>query len=180
MQSTLVAGETLNYRVSVADYSAADAWVLTLYLNPRSGGTNITVTGSADGSDHLLAAAASATASWVAGDYAWEVWAALGAERYRIQAGQLKVLPSLYAASAGLDTRSDAERALAAVTAMLTGRATDGVQRLTIMGRELWHYPLPDLIKLEAKLKAEVAAEQRAAGLASATGTVRRILVRSL
>jgi|CXWL01.1.fsa_nt_gi hypothetical protein len=179
MQTSLVAGETLNYRVSVADYSAAAGWALTLYLNPRAGGTNLSVASTADGTDHLLQVAAAATVSWAAGSYAWEIWASLGGERYRIQAGQLDVRASLIGASAGLDTRSAAELALAAVTAMLTGRAGDGVQRYKINDRELWRYPLPDLIKLEAKLKAEVAAERRAAGLADGTGTVRRILVRT-
>ena len=67
MQSRLVAGETLNYTTSLSEYPASAGWVLTLYLNPRAGGTARTVTGTDDGSSHLLQADTATTATWAAG-----------------------------------------------------------------------------------------------------------------
>lgn len=179
MQTTLYAGETLSYRASVSGYPATDGWALTLVLGRRTGGAPITIASTPDGDAHLIQASATTTAAWAPAAYGWELWAAKGAERYRVEHGQLTVAPSLLGAAAGLDTRSDAERALDAVTALLAGKAAEGTEFLRVAGRELRSYPLLDLIRLQAKLRTEVNAERMAAGLQPLPGTgVRPILVR--
>lgn len=178
MQSQIVAGETLNYRAVAASYPASAGWVVTLYLNPRAGGTATSVASTADGDDHLLQVAAATTAGWAPGWWAWETWAALGGERYRLEAGQLQVVAGLIGAAAGTDTRSDAEKALAAVTAMLAGKAGSGVESYRINGRELRSYPLPDLLRLQQQLRRDVQAEQTAANIAAGLGGRQRFVVR--
>lgn len=178
MQATLVAGETLNYTATLADYPANDGWLLRLLMNPRAGGVVITVQGTADGVKHLVQAASVTTSAWVPGDYAIELWAIKGAEQYRIDSGQLRIEPSLLAAAAGLDTRSQAEKDLEAVDAMLRGKAGSDVQAYTIAGRSLSRYPLPDLIKLRDRLRADVASERAAQKLAAGLGGRRRFVVR--
>jgi hypothetical protein len=180
LQSTLYAGETLNYRASLAAYPASAGWVLHLVLGARTGSAPITVTGTAEGDAHLVQATSSTTAGWAPGAYGWELWAINGSERYRLDSGQLVVAPSLLGASASVDTRSDTQRAYDAVTALLQGKADSGVESYRINNRELKSYPLPDLIKLQAKLRSELSAERVAAGLQPLPGTgVQRILVRT-
>lgn len=178
LQTSLVAGETLNYRASVALYPAGDGWSLTLYLNPRSGGTARSVASTPDGDTHLLQASATTTATWAAGNYAWEIWAALGSERYRLEAGQLKVLPALIAAAAGLDTRSDAETALDNVRQTIRGTATAGVLSYEINGRQLQRYPMSELLKLESSLARQVADEANAIRMQAGLASKRKVHVR--
>lgn len=178
MQDQIVAGETLNYRAVAADYPASAGWVVTLYLNPRAGGTPTSVTGTPVGDDHLLQVTATTTQSWAPGWWAWETWAELGAERYRLEAGQLQVVPGLIGAAAGVDTRTDAEKALAAVTAMLAGKAGSGVESYQINGRQLRSYPLPDLLRLQQQLRRDVQAEKTAADIAAGLGGRQRLVVR--
>lgn len=178
MQSQLVAGETLNYRATVAQYPASDGWALRLVMNPRSGGAVITINSMADGDAHLVRAPADATALWAAGAYGWELWALKAGEQYRIDAGQLEVLPGLLSASGGVDTRSQAEQALAAIEATLAGKASSAVQSYQINGRHLSSYSIGELVKLRELYRREVASERRAAGLSDGRGAVRRIAVR--
>lgn len=178
MPASLVAGETLNYRASVADYPASAGWVLTLYINPRAGGTAHNLSSTADGDEHLLQAASSTTAAWVAGKYAWEIWAALGSERYRLEAGQLQVLPSLIGAAAGLDTRSEAEVALDNVRQTIRGTATTGVLSYEINGRQLRRYAMTELLALQSSLAREVAAEANARRIQAGLSSSRKVVVR--
>jgi len=178
MQSPIVAGETFNYRASVALYPASAGWVLSLVLNPRAGGLNITVTGTASGDEHLLQATAATTASWAAGLYGWELWVVRDAEKYRIDAGQIRVRPSLLSAAAGTDTRSDAEIALDAVTQTINGTATAGVLSYAINGRELRRYSMEELLALQSKLANDVRAEHDQAARQAGRPSSRKVYVR--
>lgn len=181
MQSTLVAGETLNYRADIAEYPATSGWQLTLYLNPRAGGSAHTVASTADGGAHLLQASGTTTAAWVAGAYAYEIWAALGAERYRLEAGQLQVQPSLIGAAAGLDTRSTAQRVLDALETALRTHAESGsacVGEYTVAGRTVRYRTLLELQQAIAKARRDVRAEDAAARVAQGLSPRRIFTVR--
>lgn len=175
MHTSITAGETFNYRASVALYPASQGWALRLAMNPRAGGAVITVDSAASGDHHLLQVAASTTASWVAGLYGWELWAILGTEQYRLEAGQLKVLPSLLSAAAGTDTRSGAEIALDAVTQTINGTATAGVLSYSINGRQLQRYGMDELMALQNKLANDVRNERDQAARDAGRPTSRKI-----
>lgn len=177
LPATLVQGETLNYTASVADYPAGDGWVLTLYLNPRSGGTARSVTSTASGDDHLLQATSTTTATWAAGDYGWEIWAALGSERYRLEAGQLELVPSLIGAAAGTDTRTQAEVALDAAKAALAAW-TPTTRRYRINGREMEFNSAADIIQVIRHWENEVRRERDAAAMAAGRASSRKVYVR--
>jgi hypothetical protein len=181
MLTQIIAGETLNYVTDPAEhpsYLPADGWELELKLNPRAGGSVITVAGTPEGDAFLVRATAATTAGWAPGWYGGELWFVRGGEAYRALAGQVQIVPGLRIAPAGTDTRSDAERALAAIEATLSGKAGSAVQSYQINGRSLSSYSLAELIKLRELYRREVASERRAAGLADGRGSVRRIAVR--
>lgn len=177
MQNQIVAGETLNYRATAADYPASAGWVVTLYLNPRAGGTATNVAGTADGDDHLLQVTAATTAGWAAGWWAWETWAALGSERYRLEAGQLEVVAGLIGAAAGVDTRTQAQRALDDAKAALAAW-TPTTKRYRINGREMEFNSASEIITIISHWQSEVSREQAAAAMAAGRPNPRKIHVR--
>ncbi len=178
MQQDLIAGDSLNFLTAGGDYPASAGWVLTYYLTPRSAGSNISIVASAEGDDHRVAVAASTTAGYAPGVYGWAARVDKAGERYTVERGQITIAANPATLAAGTDTRSASEVALANVQAYLQGQASSGVLRYRINGREIERYSLQELIKLEQKLVAAVAAERRAAGLSDGRGTVRRILTR--
>ena len=67
--SEIVAGDTLKFKKSLSDYPAT-IWTLTYYL--LKSGTQITFSGTADCTDHLINVANTTTAGWTAGIYKYE------------------------------------------------------------------------------------------------------------
>lgn len=175
-------GDTLKHRAALADFPASAGWVLHYRLTPYSPGDPITFDAAADGDDHLVTVAAGTTATWAPGAYTVTAWVTLGAERYSVpsESGQARLLPNPATLAAGTDGRSDAQRCLAAIQALLAGKASSGDEELRISGRALRSYPLPDLLRLEQHYKAQVDAELVAAGQPAlyGAGRVRRMLVR--
>jgi hypothetical protein len=183
MQAQLAAGTTLKFTVTLADYSAADGWVLSYRLAPRAAGTPIDITASASGAAHLVNVAKATTSSWAAGFYTIAAWVDNGTDRYSIdsESGELLITPNPATLAAGADRRSQAEISLANVQALLQGKAVSGTLEYTINGRQLRSYGLSELMRLETKLKADVDRERLAAGKAPlhGAGRIQRILTRS-
>jgi hypothetical protein len=183
MQSRIVAGDTLKpATVTLADYPADDGWVLSYRLTPRTAGSAIDFNAAASGSDHQVEVAAATTGGWVAGDYTCAAWVTKAAERYSVpsEGGQVQIAPNPATLTAGTDTRSSAEVTLAAVQDVIRNRATSGYLEVNVAGRVLRSFTLPELFGLERQLKAQVNAEDVAAGREPrySTGRVRRILTR--
>lgn len=183
MQSRLAAGTTLKHTASLAAYPASAGWVLHYRLALRTGaGAPVDLAATASGDDHQLTVAFGSTAAWTVGTYNVTAYVELAGERFEVpeEAGTLVVTPDPATITAGVETRSQAEIALAAVQALLAGKAASGVESYEVAGRQLKSYALPDLIKLEGKLKNQVNAEAILAGKAApypSTG-IRRILTR--
>lgn len=170
------AGDTLAWQRDLPDYPSTAGWVLTYRLVPQTTGTGITLNATGAGSVHTIAAAAAATASWAPGP--WQLIGILtnGAERKTLYAGALQILPDL-ATSNGADLRSVARKLLDAVETLLIGKATTDqldLLEVSLFSRGQKRDPA-SLIVLRDKLRAEVNAEERAAGLKPGAG---RVLVR--
>jgi hypothetical protein len=149
--TTARAGDTLRIVRTWSDYPASAGWVLHI-TGVCSAGV-ISVTGTADSDDHVLAAAASVTADWDAGSYRVVEYVAKDTERHTVAEHSLQVLPDLAEADAGSDTRTHAERVLAHIEAFLE-RGTRS--QIEIAGRRLSNYPLPELLALRDRYRAEV------------------------
>lgn len=182
MLPDLIAGDSLDYRLDLAAHPASAGWAVSFRLVPEVPGDAIEFTGTADGDEHVVALAAAATTGWAPGLYRVAAWATLGAQRKTLadECGPLRIRPNPATVPTGSDLRSDPERALAAIKALLLGVATSGEESLRINGRELKLYPLPDLLRLQAKLEAEVNAEAAAAGRPApyTAGRIRQMQVR--
>lgn len=181
MQPDLIAGDSLNYETTIAAYPPSAGWSAVLRLVPAAaGGTAIKFTATVNAAANLYVwqVGPTTTASWLVGAYAWAIWVEKAGERYTQQRGRLLVAANPDTLAAGTDMRSQAERGLDNINALLESRASDAQLRYKINGRELERYALQDLLRLKTMYENAVASEARAAGLEDPRGSIRRILMR--
>ena len=180
MRSTIVAGDTLDFAESVADFPAPD-WTLQYRLVPRSSASPvITINSTAEGTSHRIRAGSSTTSGWAAGEYAWAVYAQRTGERHTLQSGALTIKPDPAQLAPGTDTRSTARRALdealAAQASYCAGNAM--VAEYTINGRTMKFRSAVDFLPLISQLQAQVIREERAWSKTHGFGNPSRLHVR--
>ena len=172
----IVAGDTLKWKRSVADYPADDGW--TLKYSFRSKDAVFEITSTADGADHSISVAAATTAGYTPGEYYWTAYATKGTERYRIAYGRCRVVADLAAEGYGYDPRSHVKRVLDAIEAVIEGRASKDQMSYSIAGRTLSRTPIADLLKLRSFYKTEYEREVRAERIRQGLSGGGRILTR--
>lgn len=155
------AGDTINWLIDAPDFSAASGWQLQYTLINATG--KITFASAAEGSQHRVSVAASTTATYAPGAYGWlcrAVHASAGS--YTLREGSIEVLPNIAAATT-LDTRTHAQKTLAALEAWIEGRNL-AVAEYEIAGRRMKYIPMGELLKLRSQYRAEVFRESRRSG----------------
>ena len=165
-----VAGDTWEWKKSYSDYPAP-TWTLTYYGRSRE--HDFSFTAAADGTDHLVTVAKTATAAYKAGLYQLTAFVSAGSERFMVERRLLDVKPDPASTGAGFDPRSHARRVLDAIEAVLENRATKDQQEYTIGNRSLKRIPIADLLQFRAQYRAEVNKE-----LAEASGVGGKVVVR--
>lgn len=173
---SIIKGDTLKFKKSLPDYSAADGWTLAYtFLGP----TKQTVTATADGADFLVSAS---TSAWTAGDYAYQGKVSKGAEVYTVSTGSITVKPALADGTAGTDQRSQTKRILDALLAAFEGRAsrTDLQYSISVGGssRTIQSMTHAELLTAIKQYRQWYAAEQTAERINKGLGTGRKILTR--
>lgn len=174
MPAAFTAGDSLSFVDSLADYSAADGWALSYVLT--NGSNTYTVASSASGTDHQVAAATTATVAWVPGPYRWQAYVTKGSDRHTVGRGRIEIRPDFLSSAA--DPLTHVERTLAALEAMLEGRASQDQQTLTLNGRSLTRMPIEELLRWRDKYRAEAKRLRQAERIAQGLGSGNRILVR--
>ena len=159
LAASLIAGDTWEWTRSDPNYPTS-AWSVTYHFENSAG--SFSATGTPDGNDHAFSIAASTTAGYKAGKYRWHARATSGATVKTIAVGWLTVKADI-AAAGKTDVRSWAQRTLDAVEATLEGRATRDQSAMSIAGRQVSRIPLPELMSLREKLRAEVRIEEQGA-----------------
>jgi len=151
-------GVTLDKAVVLTAYPA-NVWTLTVSLR---GPGSVDIVSVPDGTTHRLRAPASVTAGWEPGDY-WFVARVLNEDGdvFEVESGQITIDPDLASLGPGYDGSTHAQRVLAAIEAVLEKRATQDQQRYTINNRELWRTPIPDLLLLRDRYRAQVKMESK-------------------
>jgi hypothetical protein len=157
--ASLRAGDTATWLRSLADYPASDGWVLSYVLVKT--GTQIAITSTASGADHLVEVAAATTAGWAAGTYSWQERATLAGKVYTTNTGTLAIVASFAAAVGGLDARTHAEKTLAALEAWIENH-DPAVASYQIGDRQMQYISITDLLKLRDVYRREVRATSAA------------------
>lgn len=173
----IVAGDTVKWTKSLADYLPADGWVLSYAFVCATDQLTKDATDNGDGS-FLTTLSSADTAGLNIGMYAWQAYVTKSTERHTVGEGQLEVLANFAGTgySSGYDARSSAKKYLDALEARLQGRITADQESLSIDGISIARIPFIDVVKLYQEFRglyaAEVAAERRRRGL-PANGPVR-------
>lgn len=167
MKQTLVAGDTLDFLTTVADYPATDGWTLKFRLVPRdAAGAPIVITAGAAGDDYRTQIGPEVTATYAAADYSWTSWVEKSGARYGVDQGIVTVLPDPATVAPGYDNRSHARKVLEAIEAVIEKRATHGQAETEVHtsagSRRLRHMTVEELFVLRDRYAAMVRAEDQA------------------
>lgn len=136
----IVAGTTVKFHRSFADYSAADGWVYTFYANGASNIFNQAASTNPDGTSFDIVIPASKTASVAPGRYtvAERLSNSITSEEVHPtrDLGQMLIEANVATAAAGAFI-SHVERTLAVLEAAIEGRLTDDILSYQIAGRSV-------------------------------------------
>ena len=152
------AGDSVTWKISLTNFPA-DTWSLsyTLVNNEET----ISIGSTADGDDHLIEVSAADTANYEFGRYNYIARVTDGVNVHTVAKGAIKIERNL---DNGIyDSRSQNERTLDAINAMIEGKASKDQQSITIEGRSLQRYTFGDLIEVQKHYKRLVDNERRAA-----------------
>ncbi|MEY4055620.1 MAG: hypothetical protein RL519_955 [Pseudomonadota bacterium] len=152
LPSSITAGTTFDRTVILTAYPAPD-WALRAYLR---GPQSIDLEAAAEGHGHRFLAQATDTAGWAAGEYWYSLRATNGGDVVEVESGQITIKPDLAEAGAGHDGRDHLRRVLDAIEAVIERRATIDQERYTSNNRELWRTPIPELLMLRDRYRAEI------------------------
>ena len=161
----IIQGETPSWPVSLADYLATDGWTLICKLVGSAG--VVTITAVADGIGYLFAPTAAQSVTWPAGQYQFQYYVERGSgqslERTVVGSGTITVQQGFATITTATDTRSHARRTLAAIEAVIEGRASRSDAEYTIdtgnTRRQLKSVTIDELLKLRGIYAARVWRE---------------------
>ncbi len=145
-----------------ADYPPASYSLKYSLRLASSTATEIEITANESGSNYLFEVASATTAGYTAGRYYWQLYITRtsDSERLLLDRGVVDVLTNQDASAT--DPRTHARIVLDAIEAVIEGRASKDQEEYSIGSRSLKRTPIPDLMELRNKYRAEVAAEERA------------------
>lgn len=153
------AGTTLSFKIREhQQFPVSESWVYKLHLNGR---TSKTIQAVASNGEYSFALAAADNAL-EAGNYRWVIRATKAAETYPVPGfeGTLSVLANSAVADA-TDSRSWAEKMLAAVETLLLGNGTiPDAKEYEIHGRRLVKMDRPELMRMRNQLSIEVSRQR--------------------
>jgi len=153
-------GDTVTWKISVGDYSAADGWTLKYSLVNANG--LISISSAASGSDHLVELSAATTAAYIPGEYSWTSCVEGGSsERYHIGSGTI-TLGVNYSAQTQYDARSWVKITLDAIRARLSGNASTMQLARRVGDLSVNEMSLAQLLESESTLAAKYADEKAA------------------
>lgn len=152
LPKVIKAGLTLDLTATLTAYPAPD-WALSVLLR---GLQSIDLTATAEGNQHRITVDAATTSNWQPGDYWFSVRVTDGATVTEVDEGTLTITPDLANVAAGFDGRNHVQKVLAAIEAVIEGRATIDQQRYRINNRELERTPIGDLLRLRSQYRDEL------------------------
>lgn len=159
LPATILAGDSISWRIADAAYPASQGWTLTYLL--RNNDDEIDLTSTADGDTHVITQTADKTEEFTAGTYAYRAQYRNGDKAITVAQGSVIVAPSF----GSVLERGKAQEAYDNILAMLSGKASGAVYEYEIRGRRLKYYTLDELLRLKKELWQDVQREQAANGL---------------
>jgi hypothetical protein len=158
--SRFVAGETVTWEKSLSDFSASDGWVLKYFLR---GPSRLDITCTADSNNHVATIAPVDSAKLKPGRYYLQGRVELNGEKHIItpEMLELEIAPGLDAESANFDGRSQAERIVAELDALIEKTLPGDRAEYTIDNQHKRHYSRDELMRLRNVYQQKVNGERR-------------------
>lgn len=153
LPETIKAGLSFSLTLSLADYLAPE-WQARIILR---GPSKIDLVSEPAGEDHAFNKTPADTAAWAAGDYWYSLRVTDGTQIYELESGRITIQPDLEAEDTGYDGSTHPEKVLAAIEAVIEGRASKDQDSYRINNRELRRTPISQLLKLRDTYRIEVA-----------------------
>lgn len=183
---TLIAGDTLDFTVTVADYPANAGWTLKYQLTPRftaptQAAIVLTASTNVNGVDYNVQSAPATTAAWKPGLYTWARWVEkTGARQTLDESGELLIKPDPNTMVQGYDARSQAQKAVEDLLTIKANFQTTGrlMESYTIGSRSVTFKNSADLEKELRFWQRELMNEQSAAAAARGLPNPRRTYIR--
>ncbi len=178
--SQIVAGDRIAWKRTDlgTDYNPT-SYALTYSARLEDGGTTeIAITASESSLDYIVEVAAATSAAYTVGVYHWQAYITRSSdsERITIDNGTWEVLTNRDAATT--DPRSHVEKVIDAIEAVIEGRASQDQAGYSIAGRSLSRTPIPELLVLRDRYRAEYVRIQREESILNGLGHSGRILTR--
>lgn len=168
-----VAGDTVKWKKTLADYKASDGWTLSYAL--RGAGT-INLTATASGADHQVDVTAAASAAYKVGIYSFNAYVTKAAERYTVGSGYIEIKENLATAATFTDRLLTLQADVDAINAWLGKNYS--FASYSIGGRSLNKYTIADLYMLRGRLQSELQNLKDAEKIRRGKGTSKLIRVR--
>lgn len=158
--NSFTVGESFSWTKEFSLYPASE-WDLTYHF--RGVGQGFDVDATADGDAFELSALSSQTTDCTAGTYSFQAFVTKDDEKILVDQGTIRIHPNLASldAETSFDGRSNAQKILDAIDAMVQGKASLDQQSYVIGNRQLARIPIPDLILLRDKYQRIVNQEKR-------------------
>jgi len=162
------AGDTWLWKVTFPDYPSSEGWTPKYAIRGKSALTWQAAWATESGGEWTITIPAASTGTLGAGAYEWAAIvtgsATYAGREHTVETGRIEVLPDLEAAVQG-DRQPWAEKTLAVIEAVLSGRVTSDISGYTIGGRQVIKMPIDELVRLRTRLRAEVMAVKRGGNL---------------
>jgi hypothetical protein len=155
IDSVINQGDSLSWTESDSNYPASDGW--NIYYVLVNASKRITFNSAADGDDHDFDITAATTAAWTPGQYTYQRYVSDGTDRVTLTRGSVEIKPDFTTAS---DQRSDSQKKLDAIEAIIENRASLDQQSYTIAGRSITRLDIKDLLYFRDYYAAKVRKEK--------------------
>lgn len=154
----IVAGDSVEWLVSLDNHLASEGWTLH-YVLLSQGKAPVNIDATASGPDHWATLDAATTSAWSSATYRWTAFVTKGSERKTLGSGQVQILPNPTTQDASFDPRTENQRILDAITAVLAGELTNPLVKYKIAGREAERHSRTELLTLQTIYKQRVSIE---------------------
>lgn len=157
--TTIVQGDTVEWRREDLSDFPAPTWTLTYNFVNECGSFSITAT--ADGTNHAVAVPVATSDGYKPGLYRWSAFVTDATPvRHRIDSGWLTVEENL-ATATSKDVRSHSRKVLDAIEAIMEDDASIEQANLSVEGRSLSRRSVGELLTLKAHFEARVLDEDQ-------------------
>lgn len=157
----IVVGDFIQWRrTDLSEDYPNDAYTATYVARiTAAGSSEITIVGSAYGSDYLFNAASSVTENFTAGLYHWQLEIARNSDSNRIVVDRGTFTAIVDLDVSGTDPRTHAEVMIDKIESIIEGKADSDVSSYSVAGRSLTKMSFDELISARDTYKRELVVQ---------------------